>query len=83
MKEENALDFFMKELGLTKEGKVETVEKGIVKISDAYDRAMEVYKQQIIKHSVELCKELFSQRYEVTGKSPEEIVDSYFKEIFK
>lgn len=81
MKEENALDFFMKELGLTKEGKVETVEKGIVKISDAYDRAMEVYKQQIIKHSVELCKELFS--HEVTGKSPEEIVDSYFKKIFK
>lgn len=53
MKEENALDFFMKELGLIKEGKVETVQKGIVKISDAYDRAIEVYKQQIIDAHIE------------------------------
>jgi hypothetical protein len=30
MREENALDFFMKELGLTKEGKVETTRNGVV-----------------------------------------------------
>jgi hypothetical protein len=53
MKEENALDFFMRELGLTKEGKVETTRNGIIKISDAYDIAMEVYKQQIIDAHIE------------------------------
>ncbi len=38
---------------MTKEGKVETTRNGIIKISDAYDIAMEVYKQQIIDAHIE------------------------------
>jgi hypothetical protein len=43
------------------------------------EQAKEMEKQQIIEHSVELAKLLFSNPIEKSGKTPEELVNSYFK----
>jgi hypothetical protein len=40
-------------------------------------------KEQIIKHSVELCKILMSNPFETSGKRPQELIDSYFSKTFK
>jgi hypothetical protein len=44
-----------------------------------FQQAKEMEKQQIIEHSVELAKLLFSNPIEKSGKTPEELVNSYFK----
>jgi len=46
-------------------------------------QAIEMEKQQIIKHSVELCKILISNPFETSGKTPQELVDAYFLLTFK
>jgi hypothetical protein len=43
------------------------------------EQAKEMEKQQIIEHSVELAKLLFSNPIEKSGTTPQELVDSYFK----
>lgn len=47
------------------------------------EQAKEKEQQNIIKHSVELCKILISNPIEKSGKTPQELVDSYFSNIFK
>jgi hypothetical protein len=44
------------------------------------EQAKEIEKQQIIFHSVELCKLLLSNPIEKSGKQPEELIESYFKQ---
>ena len=46
-------------------------------------QAKEMEKEQIIKHSVELCKILISNPFETSGKTPQELVDAYFLLTFK
>jgi hypothetical protein len=53
-----------------------TTMKGWIEI---FDKAKEMEKQQIIEHSVELAKLLFSNPIEKSGKTPQELVDNYFK----
>jgi hypothetical protein len=48
-------------------------------IAKLFEQAKEIEKQQIIKHSVELAKLLFSNPIEKSGTTPQELVDSYFK----
>lgn len=43
------------------------------------NQAKELEKQNIIEHSVELAKILFSNPIEKSGKTPQELVDNYFK----
>jgi 7-cyano-7-deazaguanine synthase in queuosine biosynthesis len=43
------------------------------------EQAIEMEKQQIIEHSVELAKLLFSNPIEKSGTTPQELVGSYFK----
>ena len=45
-------------------------------------QAREMEKQQIIFHSVELCKLLLSNPIEKSGKQPSELIESYFKRNF-
>ena len=47
------------------------------------NQAKEMEKEQIVKHSVELTKILISNPFETSGKTPTELMDNYFKEIFK
>jgi len=47
------------------------------------DKAKEMEKEQIVKHSVELTKILISNPFETSGKTPTELMDNYFKETFK
>jgi len=49
----------------------------------ALNQAQEMEKEQIVKHSVELTKILISNPFETSGKTPTELMDNYFKEIFK
>ena len=46
-------------------------------------KAKEMEKEQIIKHSLELAKILISNPYETSGKMPTELIDSYINETFK
>jgi hypothetical protein len=46
------------------------------------EQAKEMEKQQIIFHSVELCKLLLSNPIEKSGKQPSELIESYFKRNF-
>jgi hypothetical protein len=48
-----------------------------------FKRANEMFKEQIIKHSVELAKILISNPYETSGKMPTELIDSYINKTFK
>jgi hypothetical protein len=58
--------------------------RGDGKIFDElYNKAKEMEKEQIIKHSVELAKILISNPYETSGKMPTELIDSYINETFK
>jgi hypothetical protein len=47
------------------------------------DQAKEMEKEEIVKHSVELTKILISNPFRTSGKTPTELMDNYFKEIFK
>jgi hypothetical protein len=47
------------------------------------NKAKEMEKEQIIKHSLELAKILISNPYETSGKMPTELIDSYINETFK
>jgi hypothetical protein len=51
-------------------------------ISDAESR-LEMEKEQIIKHSIELAKILISNPIEVSGKTPQELINKYYNETFK
>jgi hypothetical protein len=46
------------------------------------EQAKEMEKEQIIFHSVELCKLLLSNPIEKSGKQPKELIESYFKRNF-
>jgi hypothetical protein len=48
-----------------------------------FQKAKEMEKQQIIKHSVELAKILFSNPMQTSGKTAQELVDNYFKNTNK
>ena len=50
---------------------------------EIFKQAKEIEKEQIVKHSVELTKILISNPFETSGKTPRELMDNYFKEIFK
>lgn len=43
------------------------------------NQAKEMEKQQIIFHSTELCKIFISNPIKACGKTPQELVDNYFK----
>ena len=47
------------------------------------EQALEMEKEQIAKHSVELTKILISNPFKTSGKTPMELMDNYFKETFK
>jgi hypothetical protein len=51
--------------------------------SECWEKAIEMEKEQIVKHSVELMKILISNPFETSGKTPTELMDNYFKETFK
>jgi phenylalanyl-tRNA synthetase alpha subunit len=57
-----------------------TIESIIERIDD---ELLEMEKQQIIKHSVELAKILFSNPMQTSGKTAQELVDNYFKNTNK
>lgn len=44
---------------------------------------LEMEKEQMIKHSLELAKILISNPYERSGKMPTELVEQYYKITFK
>jgi 7-cyano-7-deazaguanine synthase in queuosine biosynthesis len=44
---------------------------------------LEMEKEQIIKHSLELAKILISNPYETSGKMPAELIDSYINKTSK
>jgi hypothetical protein len=46
-------------------------------------QAKEMEKEQIILHSVELCKLLLSNPIEKSGKQPNELIESYLNKTFK
>jgi hypothetical protein len=46
-------------------------------------QAKEMEKEQIIKHSIELAKILISNPVEVSGKTPQELINKYYNETFK
>lgn len=50
---------------------------------DEIHEALEIEKEQIVEHSVELTKILISNPFETSGKTPTELMDNYFKETFK
>jgi hypothetical protein len=50
---------------------------------ECWDKAEEMEKEEIIKHSLELAKILISNPYETSGKMPTELIDSYINETFK
>jgi hypothetical protein len=50
---------------------------------EALEKAKEMEREQIIKHSLELAKILISNPYETSGKMPTELIDSYINETFK
>jgi hypothetical protein len=52
-------------------------------LSEFFEQAKEMEKQQIVEHSVELTKILISNPFETSGKTPTELMDNYFKETFK
>jgi hypothetical protein len=52
-------------------------------IKDYINKAKEMEKEQIIKHSLELAKILISNPYQTSGKTPTELTDSYINETFK
>lgn len=70
-----------------KQSAVEWLEKKLIEagllfeVGEAIEvqQAKEMEKKQIIKHSVELAKLLFSNPIEKSGKTPQELVNSYFK----
>jgi hypothetical protein len=50
---------------------------------DEIHEALEMEKEQIVKHSAELTKILISNPFRTSGKTPTELMDNYFKETFK
>ena len=46
-------------------------------------RANEIEKENIIKHSVELSKILMNNPIEISGKTHQELITDYFKNKFK
>ena len=52
-------------------------------IAKLFEKAKEMEKEQIMKHSLELAKILISNPYETSGKMPTELTDSYINETFK
>jgi len=51
--------------------------------SECWDKAKEMFEEQVIKHSLELAKILISNSYETSGKMPTELIDSYINKTFK
>jgi hypothetical protein len=52
-------------------------------LSEYFEQALQMEKEQIVKHSVELTKIFISHSFKTRGKTPKELVDNYFKETFK
>jgi hypothetical protein len=58
------------------------LEAGNNHLKNKIEQAKEMERQQIIFHSVELCKLLLSNPIEKSGKQPNELIESYFKQNF-
>jgi hypothetical protein len=54
-----------------------------IKKQELFEQALEMEKEQIVKHSVELTKILISHSFKTSGKTPKELVDNYFNKTFK